>query len=83
MSDQIGHVHLKDALVEPDGSSRCVPIGQGRVPFLRQLRALEEGGYKGLYTIETHYIPDGGTAMDGTRMTLDALRHMLGQVKQK
>lgn len=83
VSDQIGHVHLKDALIEADGRPRCVPIGEGGVPFLRQLIALEEGGYKGLYTIETHFIPEGGTAMDGTSMTLDGLRHVLGQVNSK
>ncbi|MCR2822949.1 sugar phosphate isomerase/epimerase family protein [Lederbergia panacisoli] len=69
----IGHVHLKDAFVD-----KCVPIGEGMVPFIDQLQALEDDGYEGLFTIETHYIPEGGTAKDGTGMTLKGLQNILG-----
>lgn len=69
----IGHVHLKDAFVD-----KCVPIGKGNVPFIDQLQALEDDGYEGIYTIETHYIPEGGTAKDGTQMTLEGLQNILG-----
>ncbi len=77
--DVLGHVHLKDARVEPDGTPRCVPIGDGRVPFAAHISALERDGYRGLYTIETHYIPEGGTAAEGTRLTLSGLRRALSQ----
>ncbi|MBS4219151.1 sugar phosphate isomerase/epimerase [Bacillus sp. FJAT-49711] len=68
----IGHVHLKDAF-----ANKCVPIGEGMVPFSHQLQALKNDGYEGLFTIETHYIPDGGTAKAGTEMTLEGLRKIL------
>lgn len=74
IKDVLAHVHIKDAYVLPDGSSRCVPVGSGNVPFIAQLKALQEDGYEGLYTIETHYKPEGGTKEAGSRMTLDALR---------
>jgi L-ribulose-5-phosphate 3-epimerase len=73
----IGHVHLKDALIKADGEPKCVPIGLGEVSFADQLQALQKDHYIGLYTIETHYIPEGGTAMDGTNMTLEGLRKVL------
>lgn len=74
VKDVLAHVHIKDAYVRPDGSSRCVPVGSGNVPFIAQLRALQEDGYDGLFTIETHFAPEGGTKQAGSRMTLDAFR---------
>ena len=72
------HVHLKDAVVDPDGSPRCLPIGSGDAPLGDQIRALEKDGYRGLYTLETRYTPEGGTAMQGTEMTLEGLKKILG-----
>lgn len=77
VKDVLGHVHLKDAVIGADGKPRCVPIGKGSVLFAEQIRALESDGYQGLYTLETHYIPDGGTAMDGTAMMMDGLTAVL------
>ncbi len=73
----IGQVHLKDAYVNQDGQGVCVPIGEGRVPFAAQLQALQQNGYRGLFTIETHYVPAGGNAMQGTEMTLAGLRKLV------
>jgi sugar phosphate isomerase/epimerase len=79
VKDVLAHVHLKDAYVGADGKSRCVPIGSGNVAYAEQLQALESDGYNGLYTIETHHVPPGGTKMDGTRLTLEALRRLLNE----
>jgi L-ribulose-5-phosphate 3-epimerase len=76
----LGHVHLKDAYYRADGTSRSVPLGSGNVPVIAQLKALAADGYNGLYTIETHFIPEGGSQMTGTRMTLDALRALVKEV---
>jgi sugar phosphate isomerase/epimerase len=73
MKDVLAHVHLKDAYIRQDGTPRCVPLGSGSVPFILQFRALESDGYDGLFTIETHYKPEGGSAKTGSRMTLDAI----------
>lgn len=74
---ELGHVHLKDAYIDSEGAPRCVPIGSGNVPFKEQLTALQEDGYTGLFTIETHYVPEGGTAKDGTALTIEGLRKLL------
>ncbi|GAA3408519.1 sugar phosphate isomerase/epimerase family protein [Paenibacillus hodogayensis] len=83
VKDVLAHVHIKDAYVLPDGSSRCVPVGSGNVPFIAQLRALQEDGYDGLFTIETHYKPEGGTKEAGSRMTLDALRVLVREAGER
>lgn len=80
MKDTLAHVHLKDAYICADGTARCVPLGSGSVPVIPHLKALLADGYDGLFTIETHFIPEGGSQMTGTRMTLDALRALLSEV---
>jgi len=76
----LSHVHMKDAYTRPDGSARCVPLGSGNVNWLLQLRALAADGYDGLFTIETHFTPEGGSSKTGSRMTLAALRAMVKEV---
>lgn len=80
MKDVVAHVHLKDAYVGQDGAARCVPLGSGVVPWIAHLQALAADGYDGLFTIETHFTPAGGTRKTGARMTLDALRALLSEV---
>jgi sugar phosphate isomerase/epimerase len=74
VKDVLAHVHLKDAYHKKDGAPRCVPMGTGDLPLLAQLKALATDGYEGLFTIETHFVPAGGTQMDGSWMSLDSLR---------
>lgn len=77
LKELLGHVHLKDAYIDQDGKGRCVPLGSGNISVIAQLKALASDGYNCLFTIETHFVPDGGTRMTGTRMTLDALKALL------
>jgi L-ribulose-5-phosphate 3-epimerase len=80
LKDVVAHVHLKDAYIGHDGKARCVPIGSGVVPWISHFRALAADGYRGLFTIETHFTPDGGTRKTGARMTLDALRALWSEL---
>jgi sugar phosphate isomerase/epimerase len=80
LKDVLAHVHLKDAYIGQDAKSRCVPLGSGTVPWIAHFRALAADGYDGLFTIETHFIPEGGTQKTGSRMTLDAIRTLLSEV---
>ncbi|MDR6553075.1 sugar phosphate isomerase/epimerase family protein [Paenibacillus qinlingensis] len=80
MKKSLAHVHLKDAYIRHDGTPKCVPLGSGNVSITAQIKALEADGYTGLYTIETHFVPDSGSQLTGTRMTLDALRALLEEV---
>jgi len=81
LKDVLAHVHLKDAYIGRDGAPRCVPLGSGTVPWIEHFRALSANGYNGLFTIETHYVPAGGTQRTGSKMTLDALRTLLNEIR--
>lgn len=74
VKDIVRHVHLKDASLNECGLAVPKPIGLGLVPFKEQLRALDEDGYNGLYTVEPHYIPPGGTLRDGAEQALAWLK---------
>jgi L-ribulose-5-phosphate 3-epimerase len=80
MKDVLAHVHLKDAYIRQDGSAKCVPLGSGNVPWIPQFKALVADGYDGLFTIETHYTPEGSTRKIGSKMTLDAIRTLMKEV---
>jgi sugar phosphate isomerase/epimerase len=80
MKDVLAHVHLKDACLGADGNPRCVPLGSGDVGVIPQLKALADDGYQGLFTLETHFVPEGGNQKTGSRMTLDALRTLSQEV---
>lgn len=80
LKDVLAHVHLKDAYHRADGTPRCVPLGSGDLPVVAHLRALKADRYDGLFTIETHYAPDGGSKRTGSKMTLDAVRTLWAEV---
>lgn len=80
MKDVLAHVHLKDAYIAADGKAHGVPLGSGTVPWIAHFRALNADGYKGLFTIETHYVPADGSKQAGSKMTLDAIKTLLGEV---
>jgi len=77
----IGHVHLKDAVRDPaSGKARWVALGTGEVDLLGQLRALAKDGYRGVLTLENHYVPPGGRPEDGVRESLTGLRRLLEEI---
>lgn len=80
VKDLLGHVHIKDAINYPNKKSECVPAGQGQVPYAEQLKALQAAGYSGTFIIETHYIPEGGTKMEGTRQSLEGIRNIIRSI---
>ncbi len=73
----IVHVHVKDARVEPDGSFRWLPIGEGQVDYAGQLQALARDGYTGVVSLETHYQPADGTREQGSRESFHGLQTIL------
>ena len=73
----IKHVHLKDARINSAGHPECLPIGRGSVPFAKQLAMLVDDGYQGLFTLEPHYVPDGGTKKQGCEEALAGLVELL------
>ncbi|MGQ9525406.1 MAG: sugar phosphate isomerase/epimerase family protein [Armatimonadota bacterium] len=71
----IAHIHVKDPRKE-GGRTVFVPIGEGDVDYVGQLKALAADGYSGAISIETHFAPDGNTEA-GTKMALDGLRRLI------
>ncbi len=69
---RIFHVHLRDYRHTPGGKVEWCAVGDGEFDNLGQMRALLKSGYKGAFTLETHYKhPDGKAA--ATRVSLTAL----------
>lgn len=73
------HVHIKDAELLASGKYRFIVVGEGEIDFKGQLASLKADAYKGYLSIETHYKPFGGTAEQGTRMSLQGLLKLLSE----
>lgn len=69
---RIMHVHLRDYRHRPDGKVEWTAVGQGEFDNLGQIRALLKDGYKGTYTLETHWRSPRGKAY-ATETSLTAL----------
>ncbi len=54
----IVHIHVKDALVQPDGTRPNVFLGEGLVNWHGHLLALKRDGYNGFLSLETHVNPE-------------------------
>jgi len=74
----LAHVHVKDAVMDADGvAPRWCVIGEGEIGYEAHFDALRRDGYGGWISLETHYIPRGGTPEEGSRACLAALRKLL------
>jgi sugar phosphate isomerase/epimerase len=74
----IAHVHVKDAVIDAEsGKEKWCVIGEGVIDYQGQFEALRRDGYAGYISLETHYIPPGGTPEEGSRPCLAALRRFL------
>ena len=74
------HVHVKDGIIDPaDGSHRWTVVGEGDIDYTGQFDALRRGGYAGFISLETHYVPEGGTPEEGSRACLAALRRFISE----
>jgi sugar phosphate isomerase/epimerase len=80
-ADRIFHCHLKDIRANTGSHEHpWLPIGKGEIDFLGQLRALDKAGYQGTLSLETHYIPPGGTAEDGSHESMKGLLEVIAKV---
>jgi len=71
--DRICHIHLKDAAPNPKtGRPAWRPIGGGEIDFQGLIRAMLNSGYRGVFSLETHYTPKEGKEQ-GTRESLEGL----------
>lgn len=74
--DRVSHVHLKDI----DEGGDWTRIGEGVIDYPGQLRALEDDGYAGFLSLETHYTTPAGGAESATRESIAAVRRICDRV---
>ena len=76
---RIFHVHLRDYKHQPDGKVVWTAVGQGEFDNLGQIRALLKNGYKGTFTLETHWRDPKGK-MYSTERSLAGLMKVIEKV---
>jgi sugar phosphate isomerase/epimerase len=67
---RLAHVRLRDAAVGADRRTAHVPVGRGSVPLAALLSGLIDGGYPGMFTVDTMELPDRPTAAAAARRFL-------------
>ena len=71
----IANLHIKDT---PENAHvRCVPVGEGRIDWEGQLRAVVKDGILDLVTIETHCLP----LKENSLRNLQQVREMIARAK--
>lgn len=73
-ADRLVHVHLKDLGRAPASFGTFVPIGQGRIDYRGQFRALARDGYRGSVVLEPHYAPLGVDPLAAAHRCVEAAR---------
>jgi sugar phosphate isomerase/epimerase len=73
----ISHVHVKDGVKE-SGSFRFLPLGEGEIDWLGQLKALRRDGYDGYLVVETHC----GPKVAASEKCVQNLEKMLGELEE-
>jgi sugar phosphate isomerase/epimerase len=73
----IAGIHVKDAT--RDSGLACVPIGEGKVNWPGQLRALVREGKMASVTVETHCLP----LIEKSRQNVETVRRMLKEIEQE
>jgi sugar phosphate isomerase/epimerase len=75
---RIFHVHLRD-YKHQDGKVVWAKVGDGEFDNLGQIRAMLKGGYKGTFTLETHWRDPKGKTYS-TEQSLAALLDVIAKV---
>ncbi len=74
IKNHIVHIHIKDArLNEKTMEPEWTLIGEGEIDFPAQLRSLEEEGFEGVISLETHVSPP----KEASRLSLQRLSSMI------
>lgn len=81
IKDRIVHVHIKDAGKDKKGKPIWLPVGKGEINFKGQLQALREDNFSGVISLETHYVPKGGSQEEGTRESFSGMKSILQSLR--
>lgn len=76
---RIYNVHIRDYRHTPEGKVEWTAVGEGEAENLAQIRALLKDGYKGRFTLETHYKSPKGKEF-ATRTSLAGLLKVVEKV---
>ncbi len=71
---RIAHVHLRDYRRLRDGTVEWCGVGDGEFDHAGQMKALLRDGYRGVFSLETHYRIDGSKAAASEHSLLGLLR---------
>jgi sugar phosphate isomerase/epimerase len=74
---RIAHVHCKDAVTKPDGSTAWAAMGTGEIDWTGQFRALKRDGYRGALSLETHWRGTGLSAEESSRRSMAGMKELL------
>ena len=74
---RIAHVHCKDAVTKPDGTTAWAAMGSGEIDWVGQFRALRRGGYRGALSLETHWRGAGLTPEESSRQSMAGMKELL------
>jgi sugar phosphate isomerase/epimerase len=60
LAPRLFHVHVKDSIRHPPATPGALlavgtPLGIGEVDWRAHLRALQRSGYRGMFSLETHW----------------------------
>ncbi len=80
-SDFIGHIHLKDSLVDiAKATVVCTEFSTGHMaPYLEDIaKALKQDDYQEAISLESVYRPENGSFEDGFRASLPAFKELFG-----
>jgi sugar phosphate isomerase/epimerase len=74
------HLHVKDVKRDPQsGALSWAPVGSGFIDWRGQLKTLQQAGYTGTMSLETHFRPNGN-ALETVRASLDGLLTILHEL---
>lgn len=58
IANDLVHVHVKDAAIQPDGKRPNVFMGRGICQWTKQFQAFKDDAYEGYISLETHVNPE-------------------------
>ncbi len=74
------HMHIKDVKKDSQtGKLRWAPVGGGFIDWRGQLKAVNDDGYGGTLSLETHYRRQDGNALESTYESLQGLLQILNE----
>ena len=74
-------MHLKDVITKTDGKFGWAAMGQGKIAYVEQFKALVKDGYRGTMSLETHW-SGGGTPEESSRKSMAGLKTLLQRAEQ-